>query len=284
QQKYEKTLEKSILDLLKPVLGNKITTKVNVDLDFDSKQETKTEIDPNKVIVSQQTLKEMNSANGEELTEGPVDNNMGNTIEDEEGNINALKEEEKTNYESGKTETKTISAPGEVRRLTATVFVDGNLEPRLQEAVEKAVGTAIGFKAERGDDITVEGILFDPLAKDENGEGQDVIDEMLKTEKRNKMILFGIIGIIVLGIIVTTIVILIKRRNRNEDDEDEEGNLLDVVIDDRITKNIVEPMAPIDFGGNDQKTHREDEIKKYAQDKPEQVAEIIKSWLSENER
>ncbi|MGL5354458.1 MAG: flagellar basal-body MS-ring/collar protein FliF [Clostridium sp.] len=284
QQKYEKSLEKSILDLLKPVLGNKITTKVNVDLDFDSKQETKTEIDPNKVIVSQQTLKELNGTSGGELTESPVDNNMGNTIEDGSGNTNSSKEEQKTNYESGKTETKTISAPGEVRRLTATVFVDGNLDPKLQAAVEKAVGTAIGYNAERGDDITVEGIMFDPLAKDEDGDGKDVIDEMLKTEKRNKMILFGVIGLIVLGIIVTTIIILIKRRNNNEEDEDEEGNLLDVVIDDRIAKNIQEPMAPIDFGGNDQKTHREEEIKKYAQDKPEQVAEIIKSWLSENER
>lgn len=32
------------------------------------------------------------------------------------------------------------------------------------------------------------------------------------------------------------------------------------------------------------KSHLENEIKKYATEKPEQVVEIIKSWLSENER
>ena len=165
EQKYEKTLEKSILDLLQPVLGKKITTQVNVELDFDSKQETKTVIDPNKVIVSQQTLKEINGTGDGQATESPVDNNMGNTIADKNTTSKSSKEDQKTNYESGKTESKVISAPGEVKRLTATVFVDGDLDAKLQKAIENSVGTAIGFNLERGDAITIEGINFDPLSE-----------------------------------------------------------------------------------------------------------------------
>lgn len=282
ERNYEKNLEKSILDLLKPVLGNKITTQVNVDLDFDSKQETKTEIDPNKVIVSQQTLKEINGTSVGDNTESPVDNNMGNTIDEGNTNVNSSLEDQKTNYESGKTETKTISAPGEVKRLTATVFVDGNLEPRLKTAIESAVGNAIGFSLERGDAITVEGITFDPLATGDVD--SDVINDMLKEEQRNKIITYVVIGLIALIIVVTIIVIIIRRRKDDEYEEDEEENLLDVVIDDRIAKNVQEPLAPIDFGNNNPKTHMESEIKKYAQEKPEQVVDIVKSWLSENER
>ena len=287
ESKYEKTLEKSIMDLLEPVLGKKITTQVNVDLDFDSKQETKTVIDPNKVIISQQTIKEVNGEAALEETESPVDNNMGNTIDEGSTNSTSSSEDQKTNYESGKTESKTISAPGEVKRLTATVFIDGNLDGNLQTAIENAVGTAIGFNAERGDAITVEGINFDPLGNADGNADSEVINDMLKDEKRNKIIIYGVIGLIALaGAIITILIIVKKRKNADYDDEyeDEESSLLDVVIDDRISKNTQQPLQPINFENDDPKAHIEKEIKKYAQEKPEQVVEIIKSWLSESER
>lgn len=282
EQKYEKTLEKSILDLLKPVLGEKITTQVNVDLDFDSKKETKTVIDPNKVIVSQQTLKNINGTSDGEVTESPVDNNMSPTINEEITDVNSLTEEQSTNYESGKSESTIISAPGEVKRLTATVFIDGNLDAKLQKAIESAVGNAIGFNIERGDAITVEGIKFDPLATGNND--NEIINDMLKEEQRKKMMTYIGIGLIVIGVIAIIIVIIFKKRKNDEEDDDENKSLLDVVIDDRITRNTQEPLMPIDFGNNNPKAHLEEEIKKYAQDKPEQVVDIIKSWLSENER
>lgn len=285
EQNYEKTLEKSILELLQPVLGKKLTTQVNVDLDFDSKQETKIVVDPNKVILSQENSKENNGTTDGEVTESPVDNNMGNTIDEGNTTSNSSSENQKTNYELGKTESKVISAPGEVKRLTATVFVDGNLDANLQTAIEAAVGNAIGFNAERGDAITIEGINFDPLANGDSDVDSDVINDMLKQEQRNKIIMYIVIGLILLGIVITTIVIIVKkRRDSDEYEDDDDDSLLDVVIDDRISKNAQEPLPEIDFGQNNPKTHIEEEIKKYAQEKPEQVVDIIKSWLSENER
>jgi len=286
EQNYEKTLEKSILELLQPVLGKKLTTQVNVDLDFDSKQETKIVVDPNKVILSQETSKENNGATNGEVTGSPVDNNMGTTIDEGNTTSNSSSENQKTNYELGKTESKVISAPGEVKRLTATVFIDGNLDANLRTAIEAAVGNAIGFNAERGDAITVEGINFNPLANGNSNVDSDVINDMLKQEQRNKIIMYVVIGLILLGIAITTIVIIVKKRKDSDEYEDDEyeDSLLDVVIDDRISKNVQEPLPKIDFGQNNPKTHIEEEIKKYAQEKPEQVVDIIKSWLSENER
>lgn len=281
EQNYEKTLEKAILELLTPVLGKKITTQVNIDLDFDSKQETKVEIDPNKVIISQQTIKELNGVTDGQLSESPIDNNMENTIDEGSTTSNSSKEDQKTNYEVGKTETKTISAPGEVKRLTATVFVDGNLDLNLQRAIESAVGNAIGFNPERGDAITVEGIIFDTLTNSDVDNA--VINDMLKQEQRNKIIMYVAIGVIALAIIITGIVIIVRKR-RDDDEEEEEENLLDVIIDDKISKNMQQKLPVIDFGDNNPKIHMEKEIKKYAQEKPEQAVEIIKSWLSENER
>ena len=142
EKKYESELEKSIVELLTPVMGkDKIKAVVNADLDFDSKQKTETIIDPNKVIVSQQTIKEQNGNISETISGGPVDENMSNVIADDSNDSSSLKEEQVTNYEVGKTENKVISAPGEVRRLTASVIVDGELQKVTVDGVNKLSDT-----------------------------------------------------------------------------------------------------------------------------------------------
>ena len=83
EKRYEEDIEKSIVSLLEPVVGKgKIKSSINVDLDFDSKQKTETIVDPNKVIVSQQVIKENNGGTTGNTSGSAVDNNMGNTIEE----------------------------------------------------------------------------------------------------------------------------------------------------------------------------------------------------------
>ena len=72
---------------------------------------------------------------------------------------------------------------------------------------------------------------------------------------------------------------------RRKKHKEEEESLLDVVVGDDTQTQEPVTYAPIDLGPDeDEKTHMENEIKKYATEKPEQVAEIIKSWLRDNER
>lgn len=281
KKKYEEDIQKSIVKLLEPVVGkDKVQSSVNVDLDFDSKQKTETIIDPNKVIVSQQTIKESNGMSDEETSGSVVDNNMQNTIDENANTTNSSREEVSTNYESGKTEVQTISAPGEVKRLTASVFIDGNLDQNVQDAIEEAVSNAIGVNAERGDSISIVGMTFDPLTKEQNQNEMDEINRLLANEEKNKLIIYSVIGII--AILITIFVLIVIRRKKSTKAKEKE-NLLDVVIDDRDTAR--EELAPtIDFESINPKVKIENEIKQYATEKPEQVAEIIKSWLNENER
>ena len=281
KKKYEEDIQKSIVKLLEPVVGkNKVQSSVNVDLDFDSKQKTETIIDPNKVIVSQQTIKEINGSGDTGTTSGSVvDNNMETTIDESGSTTNSSKEEVSTNYESGKTELQTISAPGEVKRLTASVFIDGNLEQNVQDAIEKAVSNAIGVNSERGDSISIVGMTFDPLTKEENQSEVDSINQLLEKEQKNKLIIYSVIGGLAI-IMLIGILILTKRKSTNKKEKE---NLLDVVIDDRSLEQE-ERVPSIDFNSINPKIQMENDIKKYATEKPEQVAEIIKSWLNENER
>ena len=280
EKRFESELEKSIVELLTPVIGlNKVKAVVNADLDFDSKQKTETIIDPNKVIVSQNTIKEQNGSLSQTVSGGPVDENMSNVIVDNNDNDNSgsLKEEQLTNYEVGKTENKVISAPGEVRRLTASVIVDGELQGNLQTAIEKAVQTAIGFKGERGDEISVVGITFDPTLAENN---DNITNPIAENDKNNIFIYLGVAA----AVIVVVIVLFIIRNKKKANDEVEEELALDVVIDDKITKVPQKPLAPIDFEEPNPQVHLETEIKKYASEKPDQVVDIIKSWLAESER
>lgn len=280
EKRYEEDIEKSIVSLLEPVVGKgKIKSSINVDLDFDSKQKTETIVDPNKVIVSQQVIKENNGGTTGNTSGSAVDNNMGNTIEENTTNGGSSKEETNTNYESGKTETKTISAPGEVKRLTASVFVDGNIEGNVQEALEKSVANAIGLNTERGDSVSVVGMTFDPITKEEAQKEFDAINDSLAKESRNKIILYSALGLLGLIIIIVAIVLLRRKKKKSEE---EKTNLLDVVIDDRTEE--VEEIPSINFEKINPKAHIENEIKKYATEKPDQVADIVKSWLADNER
>lgn len=277
EKKYEKELEDSIVKLLEPVIGkNKVTSSVNVDLDFDSKQKTETIIDPNKVIVSQQTIKEENTSSDKVNSGSPVDESMQNTIGENTEENSSSREEVTTNYETGRTEIQTISAPGEVKRLTATVFVDGNLDQNVQTAIENAVANAIGLNAERGDSISVTGMQFDALGR----EGNQAINELLEQERTKKLLIYAGLGIAALIALIIVIIIRVRKSRRN--DEEEKENLLDVVIDDTTERTQEMPKLDLDIVSS--KTHIENEIKKYATEKPEQVAEIIKSWLNENDR
>ncbi|OOM16243.1 flagellar basal-body MS-ring/collar protein FliF [Clostridium saccharobutylicum] len=285
EKKYEDKLQKAIVSLLEPTIGQgKVKATVNVNLDFDSKQKTQTVVDPNKVIVSQENSKESNtSAEGSTTSQSPVDNNMSNQITSTNANngnnSTSAKEDQKTNYDTGKTESKVISAPGEVKRLTASVIVDGQVDATTQATLENIVKNAIGLDANRGDQVTVAGMTFDTSSQDAAKAQIDAMNAQEAVSSKNKMMIIGgILGGLLLGIIAFFI---IKRRKKKQEEEDQ---LLDTLVDDTIIPKEPEEFDPIEFEVKTKNSHLENEIKKYATEKPEQVVEIIKSWLTEDER
>lgn len=283
EKAYEDRMQKAIVSLLEPIAGKgKVKATVNVNLDFDSKQKTQTVVDPNKVIVSQENSKETNNSGSTTTSQSPVDNNMSNTTTATNNNPStSSKEDQKTNYEVGKSESKVISAPGEVKRLTASVMIDGNLDAATQQTLQDAVGNAIGLDTLRGDKVSVVGMTFDTTAQDQAKSEIDAMNAEAATASKNKMmIVAGILGALLLGIII----FFVTKRRKKKKEENEQ--LLNTLIDDTILPK--EPsddvFEPIEFEAKTKKSHLEEEIKKYATEKPEQVVEIIKSWLTENER
>lgn len=282
EKAYENQLNDNIIALLEPIVGvGKVKAQTNVDFDFDSVKKSQTVIDPSKALISQDITREYNNNNGGSTSQSPIDNNMSNTIATGTTSTGSGKEQQVNNYDHSKTETQTIKAPGEIRRLTASVVIDGNLDEKTQAAFENAVKAAIGFDTERKDNLSVMGMSFDPEIDAERQSQVDALNQEIANNARNKYIIYGLIGLAVLIIIIVVIVLVLKKR-RVEDER-----LLDVTLDDELDDSNVEPIhyEPLNFEKEEsESSHKESEIKKYAKEKPEQVAEIIKSWLSENER
>lgn len=282
---YESKLETTVLDMLETVIGrDRVKVKINSDLDFNAVEESKIVVDPNKVTISESSLKETNTGGGGKITQSPIDNNMNNSIannNNNNGNTTSSREELSTNYEVGKTETKLISAPGEVKRITASVVVDGNLDGITEENIRNLVSNAIGYKADRGDEISVVGMTFDSTVKDNTRKQAEDMEKQV--EKENKYKQYKIIGII-LGVLLAIIIIIIILKKLKEDKLDDNLSELQLDMNSEINPKEKVEFDPIEFEVNTESNHIEKEIKKYASEKPNQVIDIVKSWIAEDER
>lgn len=301
---YEKQLQDKVLNMLQAVYGqDKVKVLVNADLNFDAQQTDTTTYDPKSVTVSEQNTKDTTDGSNSQTSSSPVDNNMVNnttttTTTNPNGTVTTHESSTK-NYDVSKTDSKTIKAPGEVKRLTTSVVIDGNLDNATKASVQNMVASAVGFDGTRGDTVDVESMAFDTTLQDNAKKDLDAINKSIEQEKRTKI--YTMIGVAVGVLLVLGAIVITLRRRRNESDE-----ILPKGIDITIgnESDLTQPLAqiqgledagassiqkklkfkPIDLDVENEKTHIENEIRKYASNKPDQVADIVKSWLSEDER
>lgn len=290
QTKKETELQKKILSQLEPVYGSgKVKVQVHADMNFDSTQQ-KTTVEKDPVVISEHDIKEYNSGANNATSSSPVDSNVNSNqiVNNTTNSSSGLTHDETTkNYDTSKVETNTVVSPGTIKRLTVSVVVDGNVNAQAQASINNIVSQAAGTDAQRGDTISVEGIKFDTSAQTA---AQKAIDEMNKENQqnqKNRMIIGAIIGgVALLTAIIGFIIYRRKKKNEEEEEEaeEEDDHIIDTVVGDDAVKKQKPQFAPIDFEEENEKDHMENEIRKYATTKPEQVADVVKAWLTEDER
>lgn len=285
QSKYKKNLEKEyvkkIMNILTPKYGEGVKASVNVDLDFDASEKTSTVWDPNNVIRSEEIEKDIDNSKGGKVSAGPVDNNMSNTYNNQDGNSSSTHEKTTRNYEVGKIEQKTVGAPGKIKKISASVTInDENLSPVDKDKINSLVAGAISYDENRGDIITVEGLKFNEI---NDVKAQEEAKKQAEEQKMKQItFIYKCIGAAVAILILVGGIIAFIRKKKNKKQEDKEIEGIDMLINDEV--EVKEPLKPINFEEENENTHIEKEIKKYATEKPDQVAEIIKAWMTEDER
>lgn len=263
-------LERAISSVLGPMFGqNKVLVKVNADLNFDTNETTEIKIDPDRVALKEDRTN--NKTVDDTNTGGNVDNNMNNVGGKDQSLIE--NSQESIEYETGRKESKTIKAQGEVNKITASVAINGDLDRNTTKKVEDIVSNIVGVDEKRGDSISVVGMKFDNL--DNGDEGLAV-----KKEINNIMKILAIVVPILLLLIIGIVAYMYikKKKNLNSVEEDfDDSEHLDII--NQKIQEMEQTRSTEDE--EDDSISLEEEVRLFASENKDQVTDLIKSWLSE---
>ncbi|MEG2657280.1 MAG: flagellar basal-body MS-ring/collar protein FliF [Clostridium sp.] len=283
-RKLEKEYESKILNVLEPIYKDNVKVSVNTELNFDAVKQNNVIYDKDKnVIVSEHTIKDTLGDEGN-TSGSTVDNNMNNTQGEETATTGNGRFEETKNYNNSKTEETVVKAPGQLDRVTVSVVINGELDNITKSTVKNLVADAIGYSEARGDGISVEGLNFN---EDYKSQAEKEIEAMKAAElkaKRNKLIALTVGAVVGLILIIVTILMVRSKKVKDEEEDEEAVDRLDVTIGNQQLETAADLYKSLNLDVETEKEKVMKEVKKYAEKKPEQVAEIIKSWLNEEER
>lgn len=175
-------LRANVQRLLEARVGpGKVVVELSVDTNTEREQITEKKLDPQgRVAISSDTEEKKNSttdSRGNAVTVAsnlPSGNGAGtNGQSQSQGN----ETRERTNFDVSQTTREVLRAPGEIRRITVAVLIDGvtttdaagtvSWAPRPEDemaALKELVASAVGFSEQRGDVITLKTMPFEPPA------------------------------------------------------------------------------------------------------------------------
>ena len=298
EKQFENKLEKDLKDLLEQVFGvGKVAVSVKTDLDFDSQDKTRISYDPQEVIRSQEVRINQNGTTTEGQGSSPIDNNTQNYIDENVTEVldqnGVTSYESTTNNEIGETKTHTTKAPGEVKRITASVVYNGKLNEETQQAMQNIVSAAIGYDERRGDTIQVEGVSFDTSLKDEldqqmqEEEARRQKEAAIKAQRQaasQRKILFVALGVLSVCIIAVLIGLFrsVRKKKRKREPEPESPPMVDAVADEPIpVEDILREEPLINIEPKENKEERS--LKEYARKNPDDMADLVRAWILEDE-
>ncbi len=181
RKNVEQYLEEKAQSMLDGVIGRgKSIVRVTAELDFQQVEKTNEMYDPNSAVVrSQEKIDESSTVSDkseEELAESTDETSSETTV---------------TNYEINKTVEHIVNSVGNIRRLSVAVLLDGEYkevegeggqqivyEPRPQDEIDRIsaiVKNAVGFDADRADQIEVTNLAFDRSSMEYEQDKLDII-------------------------------------------------------------------------------------------------------------
>jgi flagellar M-ring protein FliF len=291
EQDYEARLKTNAQAILDRVVGpGRAVVSVRADVDLsqsDTTSETYT-YDQGTPPVSESTTTENYTGSGTPVGGVLGPENMPDAAENAGGGASSYEKESTTsNNAVGKTTTVTEGAPGGLNRLTVSVVMDeavaGNLN---QQQIRDLMTTAVGLDEARGDDITVASMPFDTTAADEAAAEMEAAREAEASEQMWSMIRTG--GIAAGIALVVLIVWLRSRRGGDVEEEYEPLELSDDMLAelDRLRVASSREVAEIDNqqleleAAERQKVRGE--ISTMVSERPDEVAAMLRGWLTEN--
>ena len=290
-KKVQDNIQKSIQTLLDQSLGEgRAFARVNVELDFDDrtidKQIFTPVVDDSGIIRSQQDVSE--SYNGTSTQPGGaagVQSNVPGYVA-QNGNSNAeySKKESTKNYEINEEKSKVVAAPGSIRRLNVAVLVNDDVNATQQDSIMRTVSSAAGINQDRGDTISVEPLPFSTELRDRRA-----AEEQAAKDREDRIFYMQIAAALLVLALIVGAIMMRRRKKQQELAALEEQKRLE---EEEKARLAAERAERVDAGevGEEELTEEEQRhltekqtLQQLIDQKPAEVAMLIKTWLSEDE-
>ena len=266
---YEQQLENSVVAMLERIYGfGNVVARINAVLDFahlEQYNETFSPINRGEGLVrSSQSAEESYSGTSAGAGGVPgVDSNVPGYVflEEEGGTTEWQRSEDITNYELNRTETWTTTPPGQVTNLAVSVWINGDLTPTQLASIEESVIRATGLRTDRGDSVYVASVPF---------EVSPFVGDLPTLEVSTGVPLYWIIALGIL--LLLALLFVVFRKKSPVPEEVPVAASLDIVVDDELPERALTPEE------RERQTMRK-QIEKLAEEKPEDVASLMRTWL-----
>lgn len=278
QNNFQNQLQASVQSLLEQVFGpGNVVVRVNAQLNFDKKTVQNKLFAPineetgEGIVRSIQELKEHFSGRG--TVPGGEPGVGANTVpgyaQIETGDSEQQKSEVIKNFDINETHENLTVAPGAVNKLTVSVVVNRELNDNEKDSVALMVGNAVGYSPER-DQISIEGMEF------KNDMAKFFQDEMARQQKEKERLRNLRIGAVALTALLAFIVIrtIVSRKKKVLEEEKLSEEML--AMQQAAAAQAEEEVVEVKSSGTYEK------IEKHARRMPEDVAKVLKTWLSED--
>ncbi|MDN5325483.1 MAG: flagellar M-ring protein FliF [Moorella sp. (in: firmicutes)] len=286
KRQYEKDLEQRLQSVLTQILGpGKAVAMVTADLNFDQQEINQTTWGKQGALRSEEIKTEQGTSTG---GAGGLAGTAGNNgpgypaVNPANGNYNTS--DTVHNYELDKTDTHTIVAPGQVRRLSTAVAVNGPVNAALNNQIQQIVSAAVGYQPARGDQITVTSLAFDNSLQQQMA--ADMAAQQQRQQRLRQYLLWGGVGLASLALLVTLIVLILRRRRQAALEEQMAAAALPAGVPvEPLVVEPVEPVEPADLEKQRQEAQRKaklEHLRELIRQRPEDAALLLKAWLAED--
>lgn len=215
---YATEVQKRVQSILDKILGpNRSVVQATVEMDWTQREITSNTFSPTEsAIRSSQTINE-SSTSGD--TTGGVPgaaSNLPTPVATAAGTGSSTyqRSEETLNYEVSQVQAHEVTAPGEIKRISVSVMVDGITDQAQMDIIRSAVQVAAGIDSTRGDQIAVESFDFDRTALDE------LSAELEKQQQQELYMQIGMAvaaAIVVLALLFFILRLINNTRNASKD-------------------------------------------------------------------
>ncbi|MEE4283676.1 MAG: flagellar basal-body MS-ring/collar protein FliF, partial [Pseudomonadales bacterium] len=302
---HEQALQSKISNILTPWIGgDRFSAEVNATMDFTRSQESEELYNPDLVALRSEQRSEEQNVGVNQIAAGvpgtlsnqPPEFGAVNEAADTQESVRSSSVRSTRNYEVDRTLSYTEHQVGRVTRLSVTVVVDDQvtIDPETGEATStpwapeeiehltQAVQTAVGFRADRGDSVSVVNRAFyrPPViaALDTPIWAESWFVELIK------QVLGGIAIIIVIFGLLRP---LFKNLSQAGEMVREQQSLaiadMTQIREAALSEAVPGLPSPINLGGDETSAQKMETVRNLIGEDPNRVAQVVKHWVNEDE-